>query len=185
MFAENRESFYTFFFQKPIRKIQLNFHRHSTPIKRAFYKGVIMRLWYKGFISVLPRFQLLGQWRECCLIAKSISEKGTPNHLLVNKIMDYPLNHFLYYGRQVETEMCKRDYHVNGDNFDKWFRDNEGAVPYPYPKWEELFQNWHNEEYRQICYWNLKEKYLCGGITKEEWTPIAEYMKDVLPIPIL
>ena len=37
-----------------------------------------MRLWHKDLIYVLPRQQLLGQWRECCLIAKNIAEKGTP-----------------------------------------------------------------------------------------------------------
>ena len=39
-----------------------------------------MRLWHKDLISVLPRQQLLGQWRECCLIARNIAEKNTPNH---------------------------------------------------------------------------------------------------------
>jgi uncharacterized protein (TIGR02328 family) len=34
-----------------------------------------MRLWHKDLISVLPRQQLLGQWRECCLIARNIAEK--------------------------------------------------------------------------------------------------------------
>ena len=34
-----------------------------------------MRLWYKYLIGVLPQKQLLGQWRECCLIAKNIAEK--------------------------------------------------------------------------------------------------------------
>ena len=50
-----------------------------------------MRLWHKDLISCLPRLQLIGQWRECCLIAKNIAEKGTPNHLLVNKIISYPI----------------------------------------------------------------------------------------------
>ena len=49
-----------------------------------------MRLWHKDLIDVLPNGQLLGQWRECCAIARNIKAKGTPNHLLVNKIMDYP-----------------------------------------------------------------------------------------------
>ena len=35
-----------------------------------------MRLWHKDLVTVLPRMQLLGQWRECCLIAKSIKGKG-------------------------------------------------------------------------------------------------------------
>jgi uncharacterized protein (TIGR02328 family) len=35
-----------------------------------------MRLWHKDLIPILPDKQLLGQWRECCLIAKNIKEKG-------------------------------------------------------------------------------------------------------------
>ena len=46
-----------------------------------------MRLWHKDLIPVLPRQQLLGQWRECCLIAKSISEKGTPNTYIASTIL--------------------------------------------------------------------------------------------------
>ena len=69
-----------------------------------------MRLWHKDLISVLPRQQLLGQWRECCLIAKNIAEKGTPNHILVNKIMDYPIDYFIYYSEMIVTEMFKRKY---------------------------------------------------------------------------
>ena len=57
-----------------------------------------MRLWHKELIPYLPRQQLLGQWRECCAIAKSIAETGTPNHVLVNKIMEYPKPHFVLYG---------------------------------------------------------------------------------------
>lgn len=35
-----------------------------------------MRLWHKDLIEVLPRQQLLGQWRECCAIAKKPEGKG-------------------------------------------------------------------------------------------------------------
>ena len=57
-----------------------------------------MRCWHKDLIPVLPKQQLMGQWRECCLIARSIEKHGTPNHLLVNRIMDYPMDHFWTYG---------------------------------------------------------------------------------------
>lgn len=50
---------------------------------------------------------------------------------------------------------------------------------------DEIYINWHNKEYLQICYWNLKEKYLCGGIPKEEWFPIFEYMRNMLSIAVL
>ena len=69
-----------------------------------------MRLWHKDLIPVLPDKQLLGQWRECCAIAKNIATKGTPNHLLVNKIMDYPIGHFYIYGVLVYTEMKARGF---------------------------------------------------------------------------
>ena len=36
-----------------------------------------MRLWHKDLIPLLPRQQLVGQWRECCLIAKQIAAKET------------------------------------------------------------------------------------------------------------
>ena len=139
-----------------------------------------MRLWHKDLIPVLPRQQLLGQWRECCLIAKQIIETGSPNHILVNKVMDYPLNHLLYYGRLVETECSRRGYKISGDNFDKYFRDGNGAVPYPYPDLPDLFSEWHNARYLKQCFYNLQEKYDCGGISDEDWFEIHRHVMEVL-----
>lgn len=137
-----------------------------------------MRLWHKDLILVLPRKQLVAQWRECCLIAKNIAENGTPNHILVNKIMSYPLNHFCYYGRLIELEMTKRGYRVKGDKFDKWLRNENYAVPYPYPTYKELFADWHNDRYLKQCYYNLEEKYDCGGIKHAEWRKIKKFVLD-------
>ena len=123
-----------------------------------------MRLWHKDLIPVLPRQQLLGQWRECCLIAKQISEKGTPNHLLVNKIMNYPIVHFYKYGRRIHTELCKRGYKADWFNFAEY-------------EYDEPFDTWHNDRYLRQCFYNLQEKYDCGGITKEEWIRITDFMK--------
>lgn len=134
-----------------------------------------MRLWHKDLIPFLPRQQLLAQWRECCLIAKNIAEKGTPNHILVNRIMDYPLEHFLYYGRLIHADMTCRGFKADWDKFDKWFR-NKGVVPYSHPKFEDLFSHWHNDRYLLQCFYNLQEKYECGGIAKEEWKPINDYI---------
>lgn len=50
-----------------------------------------MRLWHYKLISYLPRQQLIAQWRECCAIANNLASKGTLNHLLVNKITEYPI----------------------------------------------------------------------------------------------
>lgn len=128
-----------------------------------------MRLWHKDLIPVLPRQQLLGQWRECCLIAKQISETGTPNHLLVNKIMDYPLEDFFTYGYGVFQEMYNRGYNADIGKFIRYFDTktlNENNVTGNY------FENWHNDRYLKQCYYNLQEKYDCGGISEEEWHDI-------------
>ena len=130
-----------------------------------------MRLWHKDLIPVLPRQQLLGQWRECCLIAKNIHNNGTPNHLLVNKIMDYPLDHFFWYGNKVACEMECRGYRVNFANFSKWF------FPPNHVSKDELFKDWHNDRYLNQCLANLQEKFDCGGIGICEYEKIVEFVK--------
>lgn len=112
-----------------------------------------MRLWHKDLIPVLPRQQLLGQWRELCLIAKNIHEKGTPNHILVNKIMEYSIDHLHCYASWVILEMCKRGYEVNVERFDRWF-DLSSVENISY---EDMFKDWHNDRYLTQCYHNLED----------------------------
>ena len=123
-----------------------------------------MRLWHYKLIPYLPRQQLCGQWRECCLIAKSIAEKGTPNHLLVNKVMDYPEDEFTLYGEQVWQEMWRRGYKCDWDKFSR-YRKDYSLIDRP----DKLFKGWHNTRYLKQCLNNLEEKYDCGGLTREEW----------------
>lgn len=54
-----------------------------------------MRLWHKNLIEVLPDKQLIAQWRELAAIAKKVILRGTPNHGLVNKVLDYRVDHLL------------------------------------------------------------------------------------------
>lgn len=126
-----------------------------------------MRLWHKDLISVLPRQQLLGQWRECCLIARNIAEKGIPNHILVNKIMDYPIEHFIAYTDMVKDEMKKRGYHCDTSRFTKWLQWEQFKI---YPS--NIFADWHNYRYLSQCFYNLQEKYDCGGINEIEYALI-------------
>ena len=128
-----------------------------------------MRLWHKSLIPVLPKQQLLGQWRECCLIAKSITEKGTPNHLLVNKVLDYPMVHFYFYAELVADEMRYRGYKCDFEKFIKWAGKFYITISY-----DELFAYWHDVRYLKQCYYNLEEKYDCGGITEKEWQKIEQ-----------
>ena len=129
-----------------------------------------MRLWQTDLIPFLPRQQLLGQWRECCLIAKSITEKGTPNHLLVNKIMDYPIEHFRQYTVDVWFEMVCRHYKCDYSKFEKYYPK---AVSVPVSK-SEIFKDWHNDRYMHQCLMNLQEKYDCGGISEEEYRILVD-----------
>lgn len=128
-----------------------------------------MRLWHKSLIYVLPRQQLLGQWKECSAIAGNILTKGTPNHILVNKVMDYPMDHFITYAAHIRNEMTKRSYRT----MDSVWNKIESLKPdWEYVGYLELYDQWMDNIYLNICYWNLCEKYNCGGMTADEWHKI-------------
>lgn len=125
-----------------------------------------MRLWHKDLINYLPKKQLVSQWRECCCIAKNIATNGTPNHILVNKILDYPISHFYTYGIDVYIAMKSRGYECDFNKFDKYFKDKSISC-------DSIFKGWHNERYLKQCYYNLQEKYDCDSIPKKEWKIFA------------
>ena len=128
-----------------------------------------MRLWHKDLIQVLPRKQLLGQWRECCLIAKNIKEKGTPGHILVNRILNYSEEHFLGYCICIFNEIKKRNYRAD------WNRLNKHICSATKPKYyAAIFCFWHDDIYLRQCLYNLEEKAMCGGISKDEWNIIVD-----------
>lgn len=149
-----------------------------------------MRLWHVCLLGVLPRQQLLSQWRECVCIAKNLAEKGTPNHILVNKILDYGSDEFLIYGEKVVRELFNRGYQVSYESqhkfseYNKQWRarrkqDLDGKLP-KYAEGQEgfsknIFGGWHNDRYFIQCFHNLEEKYDCGGITEEEYTKILAF----------
>lgn len=129
-----------------------------------------MRLWHKDLISVLPRQQLLGQWREVCCIARNIEVEGSPNHILVNKIMDYPACHFNTYAQAVHDELIKRGYKCAWEKYSKW------AVNRAIIDLDKIFPMWHNDHYLWQCYYNLQEKHDCCGITDAEWMAIIRHL---------
>lgn len=143
-----------------------------------------MRLWHYDLLDVLPKQQLCSQLRECVAIAKDIYEKGATNHILINPIMDYDLNHFRLYCNLVIKEMEKRGYNVSDKTKDKLKQYlNSGitvlntfvgrlSVLLFNDKYETLFYDWHTDRYLKQCLCNLEEKYDRGGITQEEWNKI-------------
>ena len=139
-----------------------------------------MRLWHKDLIPYLPRQQLIAQWRECCAIVSNLANKGTPNHLLVNKISKYTKNHFWNYHNLVIKEMHNRGYKTTSNsmemftiNYRNWIEDNEPLV-FSMVCLKDLFADWHNERYLKQCLYNLQEKYDCGGISEDEWKIITD-----------
>ena len=141
-----------------------------------------MRMWHKDLIDVLPDKQLLAQWRECCAIAVNIMKFGTPNHILVNKVRGYNKSHFYNYCCMVVNEMFNRGFNVSDESRKKIY-------DYVSPKemqvgsvinHEELFSGWHTDRYLLQCFYNLQEKYDCGGLTFGEWQNVKRRVQDVL-----
>lgn len=135
-----------------------------------------MRLWHYDLIKVLPREQLVAQWRELSAIAGNINTKGTPNHILVNKVMDYSLDHFITYASMVRTEMTKRGYRTMDKVWDKIISVKPNG--YNIVPLEEIYPQWMNNTYLKICFYNLYEKYLCGGIKEEDWKRIYNKVRS-------
>lgn len=150
-----------------------------------------MRLWSKQLIGVLPNKQLRGQWRECCAIAKIIKEqKHLP--LLVNRIGDYPLSHFLAYTTLVDAEMDRRGIGHRADAFLQYF-DPSDIREARKVEFNQIFERngkfgkfglislgWHGEHYEYTCLMNLSEKHDCGGLTDSEYEAVREkYLADV------
>jgi uncharacterized protein (TIGR02328 family) len=60
-----------------------------------------MRIWHYALLPYLPDAQFKGQLRELVAIMHDWRDKGTTNHLLINRVMDYPkeelYNYFILY----------------------------------------------------------------------------------------
>ena len=146
-----------------------------------------MRLWHKDMLGVLPRQQLVAQLRECVLIAKNIKELGKPNHILVNKIMDYDWEEYVSYIQLVLYEFKQRGYNVRKQTLEKL----EAYTGYPFPQWydmdirltsvpSDLFKGWHDSEYFKICFYNLLEKSRCGGVPSDDFKRFYDYCESYL-----
>jgi uncharacterized protein (TIGR02328 family) len=135
-----------------------------------------MRLWHKDLIPYLPDLQLKGQWRECALIADALAKHGTPNHLLVNRVTEYPSDHFYTYCILVWSEMQTRNFKTTIQSERRVF-DIAGKVV------DDIFGTWHNKEYLRVCMANLYEKHHFGigksSITDEEWQRLCEGYKAI------
>lgn len=135
-----------------------------------------MRLWHTDLISVLPREQLVAQWRELSAIAGAIQKKGTPNHILVNFVLDYDYDNFISYAAEVREEMAKRGYRTMNSVWEKIVSLKSNWVRLPH---NEIYKEKMNKDYLTICYYNLYEKYLCGGIDGYDFGKIMRIKEEI------
>lgn len=128
-----------------------------------------MRIWHTELLSYLPDRQFRGQLRELVAIMRDWKNKGTTNHILINKVMEYPKSHLTKYFEVYAQEYKKR-------------YDKEIDISYLYEfvefsRYEEKpnkpFNEWHNNEYLRCNMANLYEKWKFASgnsrITDNEW----------------
>ena len=139
-----------------------------------------MRLWHYKLLPYLPDAQFKGQLRELVLIMHQWRDKGTTNHLLINKVMKYPKNDLVRYFLRYEVEYQKRygKWLTNVWEDFKFFREeNEQKEKV------SCFICWHNNEYLRVCMANLYEKHFFGvgksRITDEEWEILCRGYKEI------
>ena len=146
---------------------------------------IIIRLWHYKLIPYLDKQRLVAQWRECCCIAKNIADNGTPNHILVNEVLNYPTIHFIEYTNMILKEMNKRGYKVTEKSYLNFCENIRKGNLYFRDKYNNsvIIDNqvlWHDDIYLQICLYNLYEKALCGGISDKEWQLIEDEFKEYM-----
>ena len=142
-----------------------------------------MRLWHKNLIPLLPNDQLLGQWRECCAIASNLATYGEPHHILVNKIIQFPIDHFYTYAMvNVQNEFNKRKFFYTANaisNFENNLQTYSGRYYWSQIDHERLFEGWHSIRYLQQCILNLEEKRDCDGIELKDWFRIVNGVRNM------
>lgn len=127
-----------------------------------------MRLWHYELLPYLPEAQFKGQLRELVAIMRDWRDKGKTNHVLINRVMEYPRADLYSYFLSYAVEYQQR----NDDRIPKCaeeFRAFKDRPEFP----ERPFEGWHDKEYLRVCMANLYEKHVYGRgksrITDAEW----------------
>ena len=139
-----------------------------------------MRIWHYELLPYLPDAQFKGQLRELVAVMRSWRDKGTTNHLLINKVMEYQKTELARYYISYEAEWKRRyqtwidpTYWIEFRNFILApFEDSD------VDRKKSFSDGWHNKEYLRVCMANLYEKHFFGigksRITDDEWLRLCE-----------
>ena len=133
-----------------------------------------MRLWHYKLLPYLPDAQFNGQLRELVAIMHDWRDKGQTNHILINRVMDYPkgelYSYFLEYAVAYQQRYGDR-VPKQADEFRDFARDPRGFCLTP-------FVGWHDKAYLRVCMANLYEKHVYGRgssrISDAEWERLLE-----------
>lgn len=138
-----------------------------------------MRLWHINLLPYLPDAQFKGQLRELVAIKRDWETKGQTNHLLINKVMEYPKSDLWLYFIKYDREYKRRyDKIIKNETYLEFanFIDESWDLRCPFP-------NWHNKEYLRACMANLYEKHFFGvgksRITDAEWETLCRGYKEI------
>lgn len=132
-----------------------------------------MRLWHYELLPYLPDAQFKGQLRELVLIMRTWRDTGKTNHLLINRVMEYPkgdlTSYFLLYDIEYQKRYLKEHGLIANEFVEFSKPDRFTNTP---------FKSWHNKEYLRVCMANLYEKHTFGigksRITDDEWASLCE-----------
>ena len=130
-----------------------------------------MRLWHTKLIKVLSNMHLQAQWRELSAIAGAIQKNGTPNHVLVNFVLDYDYDNFISYAKFIREELTNRGIRTMNSVWEKIISLKPN---YKILSIEEVYKEKMNKTYLEICYYNLFEKYLCGMFEEDIFNKIKQ-----------
>ena len=136
-----------------------------------------MRLWHYRLLPYLPDAQFKGQLRELVAIMRDWRDKGSTNHLLINRIMEYSKHHLVQYFILYESLYHQR--------YGKWLTEHwqEFKEIKYIPDNKAFLEGWHDKEYLRVCMANLYEKHFFGigksRITGEEWQRLVDGYKAI------
>lgn len=108
-------------------------------------------------------------------------DKGKTNHLLINKVMEYPKAELtfyfaLYYRRYYERYGVNIKFPIYQEFVDFGCEDIDKCSDIP------LFAGWHDDTYLDICMYNLLEKHIGVGksrVTDEEWKCLCDGYREI------
>ena len=138
-----------------------------------------MRLWHYKLLPYLSDLQFKGQLRELYAIKRDWECNGTTNHLLINKVMEYPKSDLWIYFIKYHGEYKRRYGIAIKDEIYQEF----ASFPEELFDFRNPFPDWHNKEYLRVCMANLYEKHFFGvgksRITDEEWQRLLDGYKTI------